>query len=342
MIFFRYFTPISYWILIILWLFIFIFYVKRIHDKKLSSKLFLTLLTILAIDAFRTLFESVYFGFWYTSLVGFIPKAIHDFLIQPENVFVPKIINVIAAMLVILIVLRRWVPEETAERERETKHTQALEHEINERKAIQEKLAQSEDQLIEAQKLARVGHYVLNTNERHWSSSSVLNQIFGIDSEYVKDVDGWVKLIHPDDRQMMISYLEEDILTEHREFNKEYRIVNARDNETLWVHGIGHLKFDEDGSIYEMFGTIQDITEHKRLVTDLEEALNNVKLLSGLIPICSRCKDIRDDKGYWNQLEEYLDKHSQMSFSHSLCPKCAKELYGKEEWFNKMKEDEQS
>ena len=87
-----------------------------------------------------------------------------------------------------------------------------------------------------------------------------------------------------------------------------------------------------------MFGTIQDISEHKRLVDELQEALNNIKVLGGLVPICSRCKNIRDDKGYWNQLETYVDEHSDISFSHSLCPDCAKELYGKEKWFRKMEE----
>ena len=72
--FFTYFTPVSYWILIFLWSFIFIFYLRRIVRKTLESKLFITLLSILAIDAFRTVIESLYFGAWYTSLVGFLPK----------------------------------------------------------------------------------------------------------------------------------------------------------------------------------------------------------------------------------------------------------------------------
>ena len=49
--------------------------------------------------------------------------------------------------------------------------------------------------------------------------------------------------------------------------------------------------------------------------------------LRGLLPICSRCKKIRDDKGYWNQIEEYIREHSEAEFSHSICPKCAKDLY---------------
>ena len=60
---------------------------------------------------------------------------------------------------------------------------------------------------------------------------------------------------------------------------------------------------------------------------ELKDALKKVKTLSGLLPICSRCKKIRDDNGYWNQIETYIQKHSKAEFSHSLCPDCAKEMY---------------
>lgn len=59
----------------------------------------------------------------------------------------------------------------------------------------------------------------------------------------------------------------------------------------------------------------------------LAEALESVKTLSGFIPICMHCKKIRDDEGYWNQLESYLTSHSDAQLSHCLCPECLKELY---------------
>lgn len=59
----------------------------------------------------------------------------------------------------------------------------------------------------------------------------------------------------------------------------------------------------------------------------VEEALANVKKLSGLLPICSHCKNIRDDRGYWNQIESYIHEHSEAEFSHSICQKCAKKYY---------------
>ena len=60
---------------------------------------------------------------------------------------------------------------------------------------------------------------------------------------------------------------------------------------------------------------------------EVQGALAKVRILSGLLPICASCKNIRDDNGYWNQIEEYIRDHSEAQFSHSICPVCAKKLY---------------
>jgi len=65
----------------------------------------------------------------------------------------------------------------------------------------------------------------------------------------------------------------------------------------------------------------------EELVVTLQQAIKKVRLLSGMLPICSFCKNIRDDKGYWNQIESYLEAHSDVDFSHSICPDCAKKHY---------------
>jgi PAS domain S-box-containing protein len=67
--------------------------------------------------------------------------------------------------------------------------------------------------------------------------------------------------------------------------------------------------------------------EKENLIVELKKALKEVKTLGGLLPICASCKKIRDDNGYWNQLEDYIRKHSEAEFSHSFCPDCAKKLY---------------
>jgi len=71
----------------------------------------------------------------------------------------------------------------------------------------------------------------------------------------------------------------------------------------------------------------QQNREKDELIAKLQEALENVKKLSGLIPICSNCKKIRTDEGYWKQIEGYISEHSEARFSHGICPDCAKKIY---------------
>ena len=67
--------------------------------------------------------------------------------------------------------------------------------------------------------------------------------------------------------------------------------------------------------------------EREKLITELKDAANKIKTLRGLLPICSNCKKIRDDKGYWKQIESYISDHSEAEFTHGICPKCAKKFY---------------
>jgi len=67
--------------------------------------------------------------------------------------------------------------------------------------------------------------------------------------------------------------------------------------------------------------------EREKLIPELQEALANVKTLRGLLPICSSCKKVRDDRGYWNQIESFVRERSEAAFSHSICPECEKKLY---------------
>jgi PAS domain S-box-containing protein len=92
--------------------------------------------------------------------------------------------------------------------------------------------------------------------------------------------------------------------------------------------------FDENGQVANIVALNQDITERKqaemereKLIGELQEALTRVKTLSGLLPICASCKKIRDDGGYWHQVEAYIRDYSEAEFSHGICPDCMKKLY---------------
>jgi len=79
--------------------------------------------------------------------------------------------------------------------------------------------------------------------------------------------------------------------------------------------------------------------ELERQNAALAIALAEIQTLRGIIPICSHCKKIRDDRGIWEQIEIYIQQHSEAVFSHSLCPNCMHELYGDEDWFSDMPDD---
>ncbi|MCX8069044.1 MAG: PAS domain S-box protein [Thermodesulfovibrionales bacterium] len=108
--------------------------------------------------------------------------------------------------------------------------------------------------------------------------------------------------------------------------NKQGDIVHIESN--------GTPVFDEKGQFKGFRGVNRNISkrmalqkEKDKLIEELEKALSRVKLLNGLLPICSGCKKIRDDTGYWKQIETYISEHSEAEFSHSICPECAQKLY---------------
>jgi PAS domain S-box-containing protein len=99
--------------------------------------------------------------------------------------------------------------------------------------------------------------------------------------------------------------------------------------ETRWIHLRTTILRECRGEIVAVEGIASDITERKRaeeerkqLIRDLKKALSQVKKLSGLLPICSHCKKVRDDRGYWKQIEAFISERSDLFFTHGLCPEC--------------------
>lgn len=155
----------------------------------------------------------------------------------------------------------------------------------------------------------------------------------------------WIDLLHPEDREKSVAYVDRRI-KEKKSWALEFRL-RTKDGGYKWILGRGQVSaWDEKGNPVRRTGTHNDITarkeaelEREALITRLNKALADVKTLEGLIPICSSCKKIRDDKGYWNQLESYFERHSSALFSHSLCPGCMDEIYGKDQWYIDMKKE---
>jgi PAS domain S-box-containing protein len=139
-------------------------------------------------------------------------------------------------------------------------------------------------------------------------------------------------LVHPDD---LVRLKDADMTANQMRtlFQCEVRII-LPSGQLKWVQVTSMPGAQQVDSQIVWSGVFLDITERKvaeeerdKLVVDLQRALADVKTLSGFLPICASCKKIRDDNGYWNQIESYIRDHSEAEFSHSICPDCAKDLY---------------
>jgi PAS domain S-box-containing protein len=150
----------------------------------------------------------------------------------------------------------------------------------------------------------------------------------------------WMELIHPDDRKRVVENTP-TLIDEQKSIVQAYRIV-TKDGSIRWVSDHKSFLFRENGSLVHIIGIVFDITERKhdeeelkrysakleKKNKELQDAIANVKQLTGMLPICASCKQIRDDKGYWNSVESYIAEHSEAVFSHGICPECEKKMYG--------------
>lgn len=163
------------------------------------------------------------------------------------------------------------------------------------------------------------------------------NEAFAIDAGFSEPGDvigkddfqmGWheqAELYREDDRRVLESGVPK-LLIEEPQTTPDGRVI------TLLTSKVP-LR-DASGAVSGVLGTYMDIT-HRKLVEEaldlerarLKRALEDVKTLRGIVPICSKCKRVRDDEGYWNQVEKYVSDHSEAQFSHGICPACARELY---------------
>jgi len=155
--------------------------------------------------------------------------------------------------------------------------TEDLHFEINVRKQTEGTLLKNEFFLSEAQRIANLGSYELDILSFHWTSSIELNIVFGIDDNYDKSLEGWGNIVHPDEREDMLSYFNNNVIKEGQTFDREYRIIRISDNQERWVHGIGELEFDDDDKPVKMIGTIQDITDHKLAEVEIRKLSHSVE-----------------------------------------------------------------
>ena len=133
--------------------------------------------------------------------------------------------------------------------------------------------------LDEIEAVANIGSYALDILSGCWVSSKGLDAIFGIDAKFERSIEGWVSLVHPEDREAIVAYFGDEVLARAQPFDRQYRIVRADTGEDRWVHGRGALDLDLTGRPVRMLGTIADMTEQHRV----QEALGASERRSGAI-----------------------------------------------------------
>ncbi len=129
----------------------------------------------------------------------------------------------------------------------------------------------SERWLRESQRLALLGHYVFDVGADSWTSSEMLDELWGIGPEHPRDIEGWLRIVHPSDRERMSDYLRREVIEQGTPFDAEYRIVRVNDGVERWVHGLGRLARDAEGRPIRMFGTVQDISERRAREDEIAE-----------------------------------------------------------------------
>jgi PAS domain S-box-containing protein len=152
-------------------------------------------------------------------------------------------------------------------------------------------------------------------------------------AEYAAQPLLWCSMIHSEDQQGVLNQIAR-LLKGETPGPIKHRI-RTKDGTIRWLRNTSVPVFDRQGKLTAYDGLVADISESEfheatqgHLIDELTEALKMVKTLHSLLPICCSCKNIRDDQGYWQQMEAYIAGHyPTIGFSHGLCPDCAKMLY---------------
>ncbi len=204
---------------------------------------------------------------------------------------------------------------------------------ITERHEMREQLAQSAALLAQiAGKAARLGGWMITLPERELTWSDENCAIHEVPPGYRPTLEEGIGYFPAEYREAVMHHVEQCAL-EGTPYDFEFPKYTAKGN-LIWVRSIGEAVRDADGQITRLQGAFQDITlrkqaeaERERLIKELQVALEEVKTLREILPICMYCKQVRDDEGAWGDLEAYVRKHKGTDFSHGMCDPCSEKLY---------------
>ncbi len=265
-------APASYGVIVVLWAIILALLINTARLLVTTNATLKILVVVLAIDAFRTLFENLYFGLFFNSFFGVLPAAVRDALSSPSLLVLPKLVNIVAGGLVLFLIVRRWLPAFEADR---------LKLASNERAAAEGKflkaLKDERQKLLDAQSVAKVGSWDTDfiTREVTWTPETF--RIFDQDpATFAPTHDGFLSLVHPDDRAavdaaFLDSWDTRDVCSiEHRICLSQGRVKNVVERWQTFLN--------LDGKRWRARGTCHDITEFKVAQQKAEAAEDLLKI----------------------------------------------------------------
>jgi PAS domain S-box-containing protein len=205
---------------------------------------------------------------------------------------------------------------------------------VTERRRSEEALRRSRESFQELFEEAPFGMAILASGTGLTKVNRALCEMLGYSKEELSGLS-FDRFVDPADMEAHLEAAQEFLGGERSSFKVEARYL-TRAGGPLWGSLTVERIEDSTGQMLFVLAMLEDISERRRaaeererMIDELKEALANVKTLRGLIPICASCKKIRDDKGYWSQVEVYVRDRSEAEFSHGICPDCMKKLYGR-------------
>lgn len=253
-------------------------------------------------------------------------------VLEPKEVSIKFILKYFAIIIVpLLLISAGSILWSRSLRRHVAQRTEELAKELTERKRVTAALQEREiflDTLINA---IPIPVYYKDAAGRYLGFNKAFESFFGQSRERLIGKTAFD--VSPKELAETYNAMDLNLFKNHGIQQFESQVQNAN-GDLLDVIFNKSVFINSAGTIAGLIGAILDITGRKRtererekLISELQKALQEIKTLSGLLPICAHCKKIRDDKGYWKKIENYIQEHSNAKFSHSICRDCAKKLY---------------
>ncbi len=223
-------TAITYWALVAMWSIIFVIYVIELKKVSGLSKAFTFLLVILTIDAARTLFESFYFGVYFTSYYGYISQSFHSVLSQPNYLILPKLLNLTAAILVLFILARVMLPKL-----------------INAEIKNQHKINESERRLKSAVKLSPYPMFIHTEDGEILAISDKVCQLTGFSKDEISTIKDWTDKAYGEDAASIISLINSNYHNNKRVHLGDLNVRTASGKTLIWDFNIVPLGKTDKG-----------------------------------------------------------------------------------------------